>query len=258
MIKKTFGFSKLYILLLLLGIFSVGFYFYYQRNTSELSSLPKTQEPKRPEISPPVVPENEFYEYKNQELSIKMLIPKVVFRMSSDPCYSKEVPVKVYHKSGTNSIFIYSEVINKNCEISNINPDTAFQSNTSENNALVFKVYNFKSRNELENLIKENFGKYCKIKSIELNENKKTKRLEMDDSFFKSEEYKKLSSNGGGAYWEYCSYPGKTGTPMYINLEENKIIFNKGTLEYLNFSYWTDKNRKDYDPIIFNSIEFIK
>lgn len=208
----------------------------------------------------------EFYEYVNTELGIKMLIPKfTIITKNGVKCNAE---VKVFHKPGTNELYIYNENYNDNCQMQKINTNN-FRLNKDEFDGIIkdgteigvggfgLRIYNFKSKKELEKILIDNFGKYCKVKSIITSGNKKT--VEMDESIFESkEEYEKINPGGDLPYWEFCAYKGKRGYPMYVNAKENKVIFNVGFYEAVSFWNETKDYIYSYDNLMFDSIEFLE
>jgi len=256
------GISSLVTILLLAVVAgTIGYFIFFNLETilrnyvTTSSTNPKDDTNKSFEnssISPKIDLNQEFYPYENKELGIRMLIPKFSYSEKTDKC-KKEI--KVFQKPNTNELYIYEEKYSQNCEIQKVDTSYFGTRNADILNYFPLKVYNFNSIAELEKILKDNFGDYCKIDSIVKNEDKKT--VKMDLSFFNSEEYKRLTNQGYGAYYGFCAYPGKLGSPMFVNEQENKIIFNAGPTEYLHFMYETKEWRKDYDAPMFNSITFI-
>lgn len=208
----------------------------------------------------------EFYEYVNRELGIKMSVPKFTIITKNEVKCNAEV--KVFHKPGTNELYIYNENYDNNCQKQKVNTNN-FRINNDEYDGIIkdgtdigvggfgLRVYNFKSKEELEKILKDNFGKYCKVKSIVTSGNKKT--VEMDKSILESkEEYEKINPGGELPYWEFCAYTGKRGYPMFINAKENKVIFNVGFYEAVTFWNETKDYIYSYDNLMFDSVEFLE
>lgn len=262
-------FKKKFIILLLLSLIiflgltgflkSVQVENYIKSLQSHVTTKPSNSVTKKENVTAPEIDINkEFYDYTNKEFGIKMKIPVAVQKsIGFDPNCKYESKIKVFYHPETNDLFVYSELV--------AGEDTCYRKLDPMELVSVqpkwfggyyrFKIFKFDSRKELESIIKKYLGDKCKIDTIKFSPDKSKKIVVMDESFFKSKEFQ--SQGPGVPYWAFCAYPGKAGSPMIINLKENKVMFHLYAHEAAKFVTESPEGwRNIYDVIFENSIKF--
>jgi hypothetical protein len=234
--KDIKGISPIYILLIvfLVAVFSFVIYNY----------LPNYYPKKINPIESKVVTNhnNEFSEYTNEELKIKFKYPREIFQETSE-CKRITVPVKVDYQKGSNIIFIYpTSSQTGNCDVKKFTASEASLYNEGYW-GIRLKVANFKNLTELENIInssdKNGYSK-CSIEKIGMNKYK----------------FPLIKGPDGNQMMGDCiAWGGKFN--IKINEEENKVILESSPRQQARIANFT-KDYKDYDDIIFDSIEFLK
>jgi hypothetical protein len=225
----------------------------------QITTNPSNSVAKKENVTAPEIDVNkEFYDYTNKEFGIKMKVPvSIQESVGFDPNCKYESKIKVFYHPETNDLFFYPELVaDENTCYRKLDPMELVSDREKWFGYYRFKVFKFDSRKELESIIQKYLGEKCKIDTIKLTPDKTKKIVVMDESFFKSKEFK--SQGPGVPYWAFCAYPGKFGSPMIINLKENKVMFHLYAHEAAKFVTESPEGwRNIYDGIFEDSIKFI-
>lgn len=204
--------------------------------------------------------------YKNNELGFSIKLPKVINRgnVFCEVCNSKNIncnnfdnPMSLSQIPNTNKILvnlkydITNEYLNnkQTCNIKEFSPSD------NKSNTGFFNIFSFNNKEELENIVKNLYGKDCRLDKLVLSENGKYKQLVIPNT---PSENNLCEFNSGRVF-------------NNINMEENKILIsttgyqqglfpnaNKSVKVKNDFTGEEMKQTKYYDGEMIDSVTFFE
>ena len=248
-------------LILILGLFLIILFTYLiftKKNNLEIQVS-------RPLKEETISLDDEYQLYKNYELGFSIKFPKVTNRgnIYCDVCNSNgtncnnfDNPMSIAQIPNTNKILVDLKFDVTNESINNKNTCNIREYSSKDNkaNAGFYNVFSFKNREELQNIVRDLYGKNCNIEKLTLSENGKYKKLVIKNAPSDS----------------FCNFnSGKVFNN--INLDENRIIisttgYQQGLFPNVNkfvnvkndFTGEDMKQTKYYDGEMIDSVIFFE